>query len=160
MNYILLLGGNIGERKEYIIKARDAVSKQCGPILQMSSIYETEAWGVENQQDFLNQIIVVKSDENPFLFLNKILQIELDLGRLRFEKWAERVIDIDILFIDNNIIESESLKVPHPEIQNRNFTLAPLVEIMPEFTHPQLNTKMTTLLEKCTDKLLARIFKG
>ena len=158
MNYILLLGGNIGERAATLQNAKDAILKVCGPILKSSQIYETQAWGVENQQDFLNQVVVVDSNENPFIFLFQLLQIEKDLGRIRFEKWGERVIDIDILFIDQDIIESRSLTVPHIEVQNRNFALAPLAEIMPDLIHPILKKSISDLLEECKDHLKAQVY--
>jgi len=159
MKYILLLGGNIGERVQYINDSKTLISDRCGSIEVCSSLYETQAWGVEDQQDFLNQVIVVSSDLNPFIFLKKILNIELELGRVRFQKWAERVIDIDILFIDDNIIDSHSLKVPHPFIQERNFTLTPLVEIIPQYIHPVLGKPLIELLESCQDQLIAKVYK-
>ncbi|MDZ7608724.1 MAG: 2-amino-4-hydroxy-6-hydroxymethyldihydropteridine diphosphokinase [Cyclobacteriaceae bacterium] len=103
-----------------------------------SSVYKTKAWGIENQPDFLNQVLEVESDLYPLEILDCILGIEESLGRVRDIKWSSRVIDIDILYYGSEIVTEPKLTIPHPQIQNRNFTLVPLCEIAPEFVHPIL----------------------
>lgn len=153
MNYVVLLGGNIGDRQSYLSNGISEISERCGIVQETSGVYETKAWGVENQQDFLNQVIIVKSQMEPNDFLKSILNIEKDLGRVRFKKWGERVIDIDILYVDDLIIESKDLIVPHPYLHERRFTLVPLVEILPKYIHPKLNKTSQDLLEVCPDLL-------
>ena len=149
----LLLGGNIGKVQATFLSARDRLNTELGTISNISSIYQTAAWGVTDQPDFLNQVIVLYSSLPPQQVLEKTMSIEIELGRKRHEKWSARTIDIDILFYDDQIIQSENLKIPHPEIPNRRFTLTPLVEIAPDFIHPTLQKTMSSLLLETTDKL-------
>ena len=149
----ILLGGNIGEREKVFEKAISEISNQLGPIIKSSSYYETAAWGIEDQPAFLNQAIIIDSIHEPHFILNTLLDIEKLLGRIRFQKWGERVIDLDILFIDNQRIDTPELKVPHPFIQDRRFTLIPLVEISPNFLHPKTQKTLSELLAECPDKL-------
>jgi 2-amino-4-hydroxy-6-hydroxymethyldihydropteridine diphosphokinase len=153
VNYILLLGGNIGDRLSFLKKAIDKIESQCGKVNKQSAIYETAAWGVENQANFYNQVISIESELQPLILLESILAIEKELGRVRFEKWGERVIDIDILFIDHLVFNEAQLIVPHPQLQNRRFTLIPLLDISVDFIHPVLQRSITELLDVCPDKL-------
>lgn len=149
----ILLGGNIGDRKKVFENALSEIKTRLGNIVKESSFYETAAWGIEDQAPFLNQVVLIKTTHSPQYILNTLLEIEKDLGRIRFQKWGERVIDLDILFIEDQIIESEDLKVPHPYIQDRRFTLIPLVEIDSDFTHPILKKNLLSLLNECPDSL-------
>ena len=149
----ILLGGNIGEREKVFEKAISEISSHIGEIIKCSSYYETAAWGIEDQPAFLNQVIIINTTDQPHTVLNKLLDIEKTLGRIRFQKWGERIIDLDILFIDNNIINSDDLKVPHPYIQERRFTLVPLVELSKDYIHPVFKKSLSTLLEECNDPL-------
>lgn len=149
----LLLGGNIGDRVEVLNNAKKLIAKELGEVLKASQLYETAAWGKEDQNAFLNQVLLVESQSSPKEILHSIQHIENELGRVRYEKWGERLIDIDILFIENEIIDLEDLKVPHPFIQDRRFTLIPLSEISPGFIHPLFNKSINTLLSECTDTL-------
>ncbi len=153
MNYVVLLGGNIGDRESYLENALTKIKSLCGSLVSSSSLYESKAWGKEDQKDFLNQVIVVNSELSPEPFLETILAIEKDLGRVRYKKWGERVIDIDILYVDDLIINTKLLKVPHPFIQDRRFTLVPLTELVPDFTHPILSKTQLELLSDCKDEL-------
>ncbi len=153
MNYILLLGGNIGDRQSFLKKAIEGIHTQCGNVVQKSRIYETEAWGLENQASFYNQVIEVQSELVPEIFLQTILSIEQELGRVRLIKWGERVIDIDILFIDQEQIDTKTLTVPHPHLHKRRFTLVPLLDLNADFVHPILEKTIAELLEECPDEL-------
>ncbi|WP_375560684.1 2-amino-4-hydroxy-6-hydroxymethyldihydropteridine diphosphokinase [Bernardetia sp. OM2101] len=157
----LLLGGNLGDRENTILEAKKSISLQIGSIEKESSLYQTAAWGVENQPSFLNQVIEVSSFLSAQEILIQIEDIEKKLGRKRYQKWYARTIDVDILYYENEILEEEentenrtnNLKVPHPFLHERRFTLVPLVEIAPNFVHPVLQKTNEQLLEVCLDKL-------
>lgn len=149
----LLLGSNLGDSRALLGKAKVEISNNIGKVVNASSVYSTKAWGIENQADFLNQVIEVESDLAAEEILQKINTIEERLGRVRYIKWHSRIIDIDILYYGDEIIDSEKLLVPHPENQNRNFVLVPMVEIAPKLMHPGLLLTQEDLLENCTDRL-------
>jgi 2-amino-4-hydroxy-6-hydroxymethyldihydropteridine diphosphokinase len=149
----LLLGSNLGQREKTLQSARQLIEKRCGKIVNTSMIYRSEAWGIENQPDFLNQVVELETDRDATSLLQTILEIEKELGRIRYKKWHERIIDIDILYFGTQIIDAKDLKVPHPENQNRNFVLAPMVEVAPEFIHPRLGISQREMLARSTDPL-------
>ena len=152
MNEVYLqLGSNIGDRLDNLDQSIKIITERIGNVLEKSSVYESTPWGVENQRNFLNQVIFVKSNFDPYTILDLVLQIEKDMGRIRIEKWGERIIDIDILFFDDLIIESENLCIPHEFIAKRKFVLQPICEIAPAFIHPKLNKTIIQLLEECID---------
>ena len=152
MNEVYLqLGSNIGDRLDNLDQSIKIITERIGNVLEKSSVYESTPWGVENQRNFLNQVIFVESNFDPYTILDLVLQIEKDMGRIRIEKWGERIIDIDILFIDDLIIESENLCIPHEFIAKRKFVLQPMCEIAPGFIHPKLNKTISQLLEECID---------
>ena len=152
---VLSLGGNIGDVKQTFINSINLLKEEVGEIDLVSSIYKTKAWGVEDQPDFLNQVLVLNSDLNPQEVLKRCMNIELKLGRVRKQKWYERIIDIDILFYNDKIIESSNLTIPHPYVHKRNFVLFPLVDLIPTFKHPLLKDSMEELKNNCDDKLQA-----
>ena len=149
----LLLGSNLGNRKENLEKARKNIGQRIGDILLYSSVYETEPWGFEEEtNNFYNQGIYLSTSLTPFILLDKLIVIENEMGRVRRKKVYEaRIIDIDILFYDQEIIESERLIVPHPGIADRKFTLEILHEIAPTLEHPKLKKDIKSLLKECTD---------
>jgi 2-amino-4-hydroxy-6-hydroxymethyldihydropteridine diphosphokinase len=149
----LLLGGNTGNRFEMLQNARELVAQNCGNIIKASGIYETAAWGRENQPAFLNQVIYIKTKLEALALLTCILDIERTMGRVREEKYAPRTIDIDMLFFNRAVIHQPQLTIPHPEIQNRRFVLVPLKEIAPRKMHPVLHKTTTLLLKECADSL-------
>ncbi len=149
----LLLGSNLGDSNAMLEKARAMISMEIGGIITTSSLYATKAWGAENQPDFLNQVVEVDSALSPEELLKKVNEIEKALGRVRKTKWGTRSIDIDILYYQNEIVQTENLLVPHPQNQNRNFVLVPMVEIAPDFVHPIFKCSQKELLEKSPDKL-------
>ena len=154
MNTVYLLtGGNMGDRDENLLQARKLIAKQCGDITAASSIYETAAWGKTDQPSFLNQALQIQTVLEPEQLLKQILQIEKKIGRVRNEKYGPRIIDIDILFYNNEIHKYPQLILPHPEIQNRRFVLVPLAEIAPALIHPIFKKTIAELLRICPDKL-------
>ncbi len=149
----LLLGSNMGNREEFLNKAIELIGKQVGFIKKKSSLYNTAAWGKNDQNDFLNQVVFIETNSTAQKLLSTILKIEQTLGRKRNEKWAERTIDIDILYFNREILNSKTLTVPHPLIQDRRFALLPLSEIAPNYVHPVLHKNASALLKVCNDKL-------
>ena len=149
----LLLGSNLGDSKSYISEAVVNIREEIGDLLECSSLYQTASWGNVNQPDFINQVIRVRTNLNPQQLLTNILVIETRLGRQRLEKWGSRTIDIDLLFYGDHIIQEENLKVPHPFLHLRRFTLMPLVELNPGFVHPILNLTVQELCENLNDDL-------
>ncbi|MGE0560848.1 MAG: 2-amino-4-hydroxy-6-hydroxymethyldihydropteridine diphosphokinase [Flavobacteriales bacterium] len=159
---ILGLGGNQGNVLDTFQEVEYLISNEIGIILKRSSDYQTEAWGNTHQPDFFNKVIQIETNLSVQDCLKKVLEIEQQLGRVRTkQKWTERVIDIDILFYDDVVINQEELVIPHPYIQDRNFVLFPLVEIYPNFLHPTLNKTVNELLKNCEDLLgIKKILKS
>ncbi|MFC2123407.1 2-amino-4-hydroxy-6-hydroxymethyldihydropteridine diphosphokinase [Bacteroidota bacterium] len=149
----LLLGTNLGDRFANLEQARELIIREVGEIINVSSVYETAPWGIKDQPFFLNQVIKIKTNLPAGDLLDVLLSIERKLGRERSRKWDSRLIDIDILFYDDSVIESDLLILPHPEIQNRRFTLVPLNEIAGNEIHPILNKTIGNLLEETPDLL-------
>ncbi|MEQ9100250.1 MAG: 2-amino-4-hydroxy-6-hydroxymethyldihydropteridine diphosphokinase [Imperialibacter sp.] len=153
MGIFLLLGSNQGDRLATLLEAGRMINERIGQMVRSSSIYTTQAWGQTDQADFLNQVIEIESGLTAKEALNHALKIENHLGRRRVEKWGPRVIDIDILYVGDEIIKTDELVVPHPQIQFRRFTLAPLAEVAPNFIHPVLGKSQKQLLSECVDTL-------
>ncbi|MDP4285125.1 MAG: 2-amino-4-hydroxy-6-hydroxymethyldihydropteridine diphosphokinase [Bacteroidota bacterium] len=154
MNTIFLItGGNLGDRQKNLQTAATLINQKIGEITISSSIYETEAWGNTDQPSFYNQVHIIKSNLSAANIMNQILQIEKQMGRIRTIKNAARIIDIDILFFNTEIINKPDLIVPHIEISNRRFVLLPLNEIAPKWIHPALHKNITELLSTCKDPL-------
>jgi 2-amino-4-hydroxy-6-hydroxymethyldihydropteridine diphosphokinase len=147
----ILLGTNLGDKRANLQQAILSISANLISIVSYSDIYETAAWGNTNQDNFYNQVVEVKTELSANDLLQKLLQIETQMGRVRNQKWEARIIDLDILYFNHEIIDNENLKVPHPYLHVRRFTLAPLVQIAPEFLHPVFNKTNTALLENCSD---------
>lgn len=156
----LLIGGNLGDREKNLLTARKKISGQAGEIVQASRIYQTAAWGIRDQPDYLNQVLLLKTSLSPQQCLKKLLAIEQDMGRVRTQKNAARVIDIDILLFNDEVISEPGLIIPHPEIANRRFALAPLNELAPAYIHPLLRVSINHLLIRCSDTLDVHIFIG
>lgn len=149
----LIIGGNVGNTLEYFKQAIQLIEKKCGSITKSSAIYCTAAWGITNQSDFLNQVLVVNTHLTPNELIKEILAIELLMGRERSIKMGPRIIDIDILLINDLIISTNILTLPHPQLTNRKFALTPLAEIAPNKIHPIENKTINQLLQLCTDNL-------
>lgn len=149
----LLIGGNLGNREQNLASATLLLEEQCGPITARSSLYQTAAWGKTDQPDFLNQALQLSTTLNARQLMRRILRVEKMMGRNRTEKLGPRIIDIDIIFFEEEIQNLRFLKLPHPEMQHRRFVLQPLAEINPGFIHPVLKKTISRLLEECTDEL-------
>ncbi|MFK7908684.1 MAG: 2-amino-4-hydroxy-6-hydroxymethyldihydropteridine diphosphokinase [Chitinophagales bacterium] len=150
----LLIGGNLEARFLNLEKARILIGQKIGEVQEISSIYETVAWGVEDQPDFLNQVIVVLTGLEPLDLLGVIHTIEEELERKRIQKWGARTMDIDILFYENQVIEVPGLTIPHARLHLRRFTLVPLCELTPDFVHPIFQKTLLDLLLECEDNLM------
>ncbi len=146
------LGSNIGERQKYLDEAITQAGKLLGSIEAVSSVYETEPWGFESSDKFLNMVVQLRSELNPSGLLGRIMMIESNIGRVRGGKnYTSRIIDIDILLFGNLIINEKALMVPHPKMAERRFVLVPLCEIAPGVVHPVLRKRISTLLKECSD---------
>ncbi len=149
----LSIGSNLGNRKKLLQKAIFEIGNRAGEIRQVSSIYETPSWGFEGE-DFLNACVEVQTLLTPEDLLSAILTIETDFGRERTDStsYQSRTLDIDIIYYENFIIETEILTIPHPKLQDRKFILKPLADISPQYYHPILNKDTRNLLQECKDK--------
>ena len=159
MNKIyLLLGSNQQNPQKQLLLSQKLIAKKIGPIKRKSGIYQTAAWGNTYQPDFLNQVIIVETKLPALQTMQIILQIEKKMGRLRTVKNAPRIIDIDILFFNKEIINEKKLTVPHPQLQNRRFVLVPLNELSPNLKHPVIKKTIHKLFIHCPDKLNVKKF--
>ena len=150
----IILGSNIGDKKNYIDNACIEISDSIGNIETYSSYYQTSPWGFESNDEFLNRVICVNSKLYPNEIMSLLLEIENRLGRVRHsigKGYQSRTIDLDILLIDDLIINNESLIVPHPRMTERRFVLVPLSEIAGDFIHPQTRRSINHLLNICKD---------
>ena len=121
------------------MKAKKMIEESIGSVVSVSSVYETEPWGFESDNEFLNMVLCVETDLSPSGLLGRILMIESQLGRIRCEnQYSSRNIDIDILLYNNEIVNEAALEIPHPRMHERRFVLVPLAEIAPELIHPVL----------------------
>ncbi len=156
----LLLGSNIGDKKDFLSRAIDLIQEEIGNVVKASSIYETEPWGFECDDFFLNQVLEVTSSILPDQLLNNLLAIEKKLGRKReLPIYQNRPIDIDILFFDNLIINGSSLNIPHPRLHLRKFVLVPLNEIAGNFIHPVFHKDISELTKICNDDKSVRVYE-
>lgn len=156
----ILLGANLGDPINQIEQAIQLLKNKIGNLIATSSLYKSEAWGIENQPVFYNQVLVIETTLDPSDCLVVCQEVEILLGRKRDIKWGARVIDIDILYINNLIIDTATLSIPHPYIHKRNFTLIPLCELAPNFIHPKLKKSNLQLLSESEDHLRVEEFKN
>lgn len=147
----LLIGGNLGDRLAYLQQAAVLIGYSCGKIVLSSAIYETAAWGIIHQPAFYNQAIAIQTTMDPEQLMQELLHIEESMGRERVIKMGPRIIDLDILLIDDKIISTRILTLPHPALQTRRFALVPLCEIAPSLVHPVLHQPISELLTVCED---------
>lgn len=152
----LALGTNLGNRLENLQKAKQSLPPKV-EILEESSIYETPPWGYLDQPEFLNQVIEVKTKLPPWRLLRYLKAIEQQMGRVTLFRYGPRVIDLDIIFYGERVIDREKLKIPHPRMTERAFVLVPLAEIAPNLVHPVMGTSITELLEGVDTRELKRL---
>jgi len=149
----LCIGGNLGEREANLEEAIEFIDFNFGDVLEVSSVYESEPWGMTDVPNFLNQVVLVESELSNEELLAEVEGLEEFYGRERSaERYLSREMDIDILFIDDEIIVGENLTVPHSRLADRRFVLQPLAEIAPDLVHPVLKKSAVELLNSCTDQ--------
>lgn len=149
----LSLGSNIGNKCNNIYKALDLIAEKTGKIISVSSFYETESWGYIDKEKYINISVEIASYYDPIELLRLLLSIEAEMGRIRkTDIYESRIIDIDIIFYENEIVYCENLSIPHPKMALRRFVLEPLNEIAPNFYHPIINKSVNELLIECIDK--------
>jgi 2-amino-4-hydroxy-6-hydroxymethyldihydropteridine diphosphokinase len=152
------LGSNRGNRSQQLSIARGYCRLFFGPLVSISPVYVTAAWGEEDQADYLNQVISLRTEMAPEICLNSALAIENLMGRVRQKRWGPRVIDIDLLYIDELIVDTPTLQLPHPRIAQRSFVLKPLCDIAPEMIDPLSGKTIRKLYEGCKDPLEVRLY--
>jgi 2-amino-4-hydroxy-6-hydroxymethyldihydropteridine diphosphokinase len=150
----IIAGSNIEPRRLSIRKAISLLNESGITITKSSGIYESEPWGFQAELNFLNQAFLIETDINAHKLLEILLKTEENLGRRRdnSQSYSSRIIDLDILFFDHEVISTAKLQVPHPKMTERRFVLEPLYEIAPDYIHPQLNKSVHELLLECPDK--------
>ena len=148
----LILGGNIGDRMNFLRQGVDLLDCRAGRVINISSIYQSEPWGYDDPQWFLNQAVALETNLSPLELLETIQTIEKTLGRQRTHNgFQARTIDIDIILYGNNVINTSQLVVPHPRMTERMFVLQPFAEIAPDVEHPVLHLTIERLRNICKD---------
>lgn len=155
---VVCLGTNLGKREKNLAKAKEFLTEQGICIIRESEIFETEPFGYPDQDFFLNQVLIVETNLSPELLFKTCLDIENKMGRIRAGKFGPRVIDIDLLFYKDRVINTKPLILPHPGIAKRKFVLVPLTELIPEEKHPLSAKTMRQMLDECTDGLIVEAY--
>lgn len=151
---VLSLGSNLGNRYAYLLRAIHKIEKYFNSKPVVAHFYETPPWGNENQSRFINTAIYLHTDITIDQCLKKVQAIEKEMGRLKTEKWGPRMIDIDILFYEYDVLETDIITVPHQHLHQRAFVLKPLQDILPNFIHPLKNKTIIKLIEDIDDNTL------
>ena len=161
MNYkkvFIGLGSNVGNRLLNIEKAIDLINENSNcKVVKTSSIFESVAFGVKKQNNFLNSVVCIETDYKPVNLLKLLKNIENKIGRTKTEKWGPREIDLDILLFDNLVFSENDLTIPHKGIQERDFVMVPLTEIEPEIVHPVLKDKIKNIILKADKNIIGKI---
>ncbi len=150
----VLFGSNMGDKEKIFAEACLYINNRCGAITAVSSSYESEPWGFEADEWFLNRLIVVDTELEPEALLRELLAIEAELGRVRHPEaggYTSRTVDLDILYYGSRIVLTDSLTIPHPRLHRRRFALLPLCELAPQWVHPAFNLTQAELLRRCPD---------
>ena len=156
----LCLGGNIGDTRNYFQNAVAMISRRIGRVVSQSAVYQSEPWGFNAEQMFLNQVVVAETELEPHAVLELCLQIEAELGRTRSGNGYEpRTIDIDIVFFGQQIVSQPDLQVPHPLMHQRNFVLRPLCDVAADFVHPVFRKTVHQILAECDDNAMVKQLK-
>lgn len=157
---ILLLGSNLGDRKDFLKKAIELIDAEVGLVLKLSSIYESEPWGFTSDEMFLNQVIIINSNDKPQTLLKKLQKIEKELGRkIKSSTYQSRTIDIDILFYDKIKLKTKELTIPHPQLHLRKFTMDPLIEIAGDYIHPVFGERVDLLIKNDDRNESVKVFE-
>ena len=146
----------MGNREKYLISAINEMAK-IGVIEKKSAIYESEPYGYKNQQNFLNAVCIFNFNDNVFVLLNQLKKIEKNMGRKEVARWGPRIIDLDIIDWNGEKIDTNEVKIPHPEMYNRNFVLIPLADIEPEYKDRN-GKSITQILANCPSGSIQRYF--
>ena len=155
------MGGNVGNTRQYFEQTNTLIDSRIGTVTSKSAIYQSEPWGLECSQWFLNQVVIAETELEPHTVLELCLQIETELGRTRSGNgYDPRTIDIDIVFFGNQIINTPDLTVPHPLMHRRNFVLQPLCDVAKDFVHPVLGLTISQLMAVCDDKSAVKRLNG
>ena len=150
----ILFGSNMGDKNRIYVQACLLINNRCGRIVAQSSAYESEPWGFEAKEWFLNRLIVVETELEPEEMMRRLLDIETELGRVRHPEaggYTSRTADLDILYYGSRIVLTDSLTIPHPRLHQRRFALLPMCEVAPQFVHPAFSFTQTELLRRCRD---------
>ena len=148
MAIYIALGSNLGDKENNLKEALRRLAKKGITVRRVSGFIATEPYGVTDQPDFLNAVAEIETEKSPPELLQMLLQTEKEMGRRRTRRWGERNIDLDLLLYDDQVIDLPELKVPHPDMQNRDFVLRPLAQIAPGTLHPVLGKTIGQLLEE------------
>lgn len=158
-NCYILFGSNLGDKNGIFNQACLYINNRCGQVVKVSAAYESEPWGFEAKEWFLNRVIVIETAMAPKDLMQQLLEIERELGRERHpevEGYTSRIADLDILYYGDRIILTDTLTVPHPRLHRRRFALLPMCEVAPDLVHPALGLTQTELLARCPDTLMVR----
>lgn len=147
----LSIGTNIGNKRGNLTEATGLLAERAGDILALSSMYETEPWGFQSDNSFLNAALILLTRLTPEELLNATRLIEIEMGRIEKSHgtYHDRIIDIDILMYDDLIMQTDTLTIPHPHMHKRLFVMQPLAEIAPEAIHPLLHKTMEEIMADC-----------
>jgi len=155
----ILFGSNMGDKDEIFAQACLYINNRCGRVVKTSAAYESEPWGFEAKEWFLNRLIIVETELEPEAMMQQLLGIEAELGRVRHpevEGYSSRTVDLDILYFGSHIVLTDNLTIPHPRLHLRRFALLPLCELVPQFVHPAFNLTQAELLRRCPDVSVVR----
>ncbi len=156
----LCLGGNVGDTLNYLQNAIAMIGRRIGSVVSQSAVYQSEPWGFNAEQMFLNQVVVAETELEPHAVLEHCLQIESELGRTRSGNGYEpRTIDIDIIFFGHQLVSQPDLQVPHPLMHQRNFVLRPLCDVAADFVHPVFRKTVHQILTECDDNAMVKQLK-
>lgn len=155
----ILFGSNMGDKEALFAQACLLINNRCGRVVQVSAAYESEPWGFEAEEWFLNRVIVVETEKGPEELLQQLLEIERELGRIRhpeIQGYTSRTADLDLLYFGQRVINTDTLIVPHPRLHLRRFALVPMCEVAPEWVHPVFGLTQQELLQQCPDECIVR----
>ena len=148
----IALGSNLGDKEKNLRRALLLLTQQGVEVVRVSSFLSTEPYGVTDQPQFLNAVACVRTSLAPLALLDVLLATELAMGRVRLRHWGERNIDLDLLLYEDVVLDTKRLRLPHPDMQNRDFVLLPLAEIAPELKHPTLQKTIWELKENLMNR--------